>query len=175
MALEEKAPAKEKTYERSDALKKMYGGTYYNSDFKAATGEGKLPAAQEKDLTDLGAAANARTAQYAEMGGLSSSQIAEENYNTDQSQAILKASMQETSWVHAITQLGFDERTAMMMLEETKKKQEDTRRHYTNLVTTIAKLVVTYYTGGYGAVLFASDAGKDKGQQAPAPVTSNLS
>lgn len=118
-------------------------GNYGATDFKRSHGEVPLEAGREANLqtiTDQGAA---RGSQYAQEAGLNEQQQAEEQFQVNQSQAVLRASMQETSWVHGLTQLGFDEKFAMTLLQEHQRSEQEHQQEYVRLVTTLAKLVVT--------------------------------
>ena len=156
MALKEPLPKKDailpEPVPRKAGLRTVGGMDFGHKEFDIAEGKAPLPAAQQANLDEARDSSEARADDYAQRAGLNEQQQAEEHYQINQSQAMLKTSMQETSWQHALTTLGFEEQAVMTMIAEQKKNEAEHRAAYTNLVTTIAKLVVVYYTGGAAAV-----------------------
>jgi len=168
MALEEEVEKKQETFVDTDPLGKNPVrpaiGDFGKSDFGKARGNAPLGKGPQANIDYVGERGVDRANEYAKMAGLNEQQRDEELYQVNQSQAMLKTSMKETSWLHAITQLGFDQREAMRRLEEIKQKERQREQKRMQLVVTVAKLVVTFYTlGGYGAALAAAATGLEEG------------
>lgn len=140
--------AEPKPYVLPDSLKSDLNNPYNNKYLKAATGQGKMESWQERQMNELTMASNARGEEYGKEAGLSKEHIAEDHFQTEQTKAVMRASMKEQSWENGITQLGFDSEVARRKLDDVKRHDEALRNRYRGMMTAVAKLVIAYYTGG---------------------------
>lgn len=121
---------------------------FSNKYSKQATGQAPMEKWQERQLSEIEGVGSEDVESYAKEAKLNQNQKNEMNFHTEQSKAMLRSAMKETSWEHAIVQLGYDSDHARRMLEDAKKHRAAVRARYTGFVTTVAKLVVMYYTFG---------------------------